>query len=317
MSLADLCGWRPLNSFPTEVQHAVAPKIEALDEYPLLKRGESSAGKRFTFFEFEKQVLGRWLPLTNQNIGSCVGHGGFNCLWRRILLEVAKLGDREKFVTPYLPYSYAASRMHGTKEYGIRWGGSPDGSMGYLYAEAAAKYGFIEQTQEMAQPITKTRGIEYLDYPGKTDAQWATSPFLPNDLVNIGTKHLFKRVYKVTSYEQARDALVLNHDPLTLAWMFNLHPSGSADGKAWAKPGRMIGGHQVCILGVDDDAQRPGLFLANSWSPGWIKQSDGPDGAAWIEAEYFDRLVKDNDTECYAFSDSDGYDEDGSPILKV
>lgn len=322
MDLSNLCGHITLDNLEPEVQRVIIPKVEALPSYPVPKHGNSPNGgarQRFTFHDMEKRILGSFLPLTWQLIGSCVGHGAFNVIWRRILKEVVD-GQREKFVMPYLPYMYGASRMYGEQKYGIRWGGNPNGSTGLCMAESCALYGIIETRPEYLQPKLikdEQTGILVYQWPAKADAQWAVRPYVPSNLLEEGKKHLFKRVYRVRTVDQAIAALN-NEQPITIAWNYNLHPSETRNGKTFMRRGGIVGGHQVCLTGYDLDPRDPAFFHLNSWPPSWMpKQADGPAGGGWIPMDDAESIITSPNTEVYAFEDVDGYAEDGKPVVSI
>lgn len=221
-------------------------------------------------------------------IHNCVSMGfacGVDCLKA---MEIVRLKQPEMWVaeTATEPI-YGLSRV----EVGGRRLGNSDGSVGAWAAKAVSEYGTLIRQNYGNYNLT--------NYSGRVAKDWGYNG-LPDILEKIAFEHLVKTVTRVTSIEQARDAIA-NGYPIPICGSLGFRSSRNKDGiseryGSW--------NHCMCLIGVDDNKE---IFLCqNSWGnwnngPKYLNQ---PDGSFWMRYKdaqhYFDR-------DSWALSNYDGF----------
>lgn len=282
------------------------------------REGDTSTGKRVVSWDVETKMLGAALPTTYQNIGSCVGHGCNNVCWRLIINQAAT--DGEEIFMPYLPYAYGASRVQvGEQIHNMNFEDGVDGSLGSLIAEAVRTYGLLRSDADTTLPQPTTVAGQYgqtLNWSAAADGEWALKPGVPANYLALGKTHLVKSTARLNSYAQVRDAIT-NGYWVTMAhtWAFNMNLTNDK-GKSWYSKGRAVGGHQTALIGVDDNAARPGVYNKNSWgADAHGPQLDGPPGGGWIDAATIDKLAADDGNEFFAYSQFDGFPQQNMDFI--
>lgn len=255
--------------------------------------GYSSAGKKALLWEATRIVTGGDIPNIAQAIGDCVSWGCRNAVDYLECVEIALKGDREEYHPSFPPYFYGVSRVL----IGGQRGDYSDGSLGSWAADGVRKYGVLRMDSDGCPT-----------YSGQVAKTWgADGP--PQKFVDLATPHLIGQTAKLNSYEEVRDAIV-NGYPCTVASDIGYEGNnmqGVIDGgKCWEKISGSWG-HQMSIVGVDDDPARPGAYIRNSWGDRlWANQPDGsPKGGFWADADSIRRMVDQGET--YAFSGFDGF----------
>lgn len=280
-------------------EKAFAKYEDAFPKFFISGQTEATDGKRMVLWEFSQKVLGHHIPTFYQQIGDCVSMGASNAMEYLQCVEIAKLGDHEKYRPIFQPYIYGISR--------VKIGGGSirgDGSVGVWAAQGIREYGVIP-ADEPGVPA----------YSGDVARDWGRKG-PPADFINLGKKHLLKSTAKVTNYPMVRDALV-NGYPVTVASNRGFRMTGSIDkGKLWATP-YGVWNHQMCIIGVDDDPKRPGCYIINSWGENAHGKpaDDAPPGGFWVDANVIESMVKQNDS--FAFSQFDGFPEQDLDFILI
>ena len=275
---------------------------------PFFIAGQKNAADRtrVVLWELSRQANGgEHFPTLAQQRGSCVGHGKCNAEWYLMAVERLRLGEPEAVVMPYEPYGYGCSRVQVG---GGRLRG--DGSLGVWAADAARKFGVL-RSDTAGLPPWETREGRHgatVVFPGDVDKRWGDKPGPPTEYLDAGREHLVRSTALVTTYPQVRDALA-NGYPVTVASNrgFRMRPAVDK-GKHWGKPAGSWA-HQMCLIGIDDDSRRPGVYCLNSWGPDahGPPADDAPPGGFWIDADVCDAMVRQGDS--WAFSQFDGFPE--------
>lgn len=253
---------------------------------------ETNSGQRVVLWDFARSVQrGRHLPCWRQEVGDCVAMGAANAIDYLACMEIARLGQRERYRRAFPPFIYGVSRM----QIGGGRLGNGDGSLGVWAADAVRKFGTIA-CDERDVPA----------YSGEVARTWGRKPGVPKPLLEIAKPHCLQSTALVSTYEQTRAALA-NGYPVTVASGrgFRMEPR-VAGGKSWGVPAGQWS-HQMCFVGVDDDGRRPGCYCLNSWgeSAHGMPADDAPPGGFWVDAEVVDAMVGQGDS--WAYSQFDGF----------
>jgi len=231
--------------------------------------------------------------LVRQIRGSCVSFGAAIALAGTAAHEIVRLGEFEKFHVPYPPYLYGISRVMPEGGNG-RLRGS-DGSLGSWMAETIKLYGVLRED---------FKGVP--QYSGNIELSWGNSKSPWEQFIDEADNHLLKTAARITSVEALSEA-VSNGYFCTIASMKGYAMRlRDENGKSWYV-GRDTWPHQMSIIAQDIE---PDLcfYRRNQWGKdAHGPQLDGPDGGGWVHAEELDRELRDSGTECYAFSQFDGF----------
>ena len=245
-------------------------------------------------WEFAKRVNGgQHLPRQIQAVGDCVSFGVAQAGKYLACFQRAILGRQEEYHEWFPPYIYGISRC--APECGNGRLGGGDGSLGSWGAIAVQKYGVL---------FSDDQGVP--KYSGSVARQWGRNPGPPADMKALARDNPVKSAARVTTVDEVRDAL-MNYCPCTFAcaWSYSNEAKVEKDRAALVDTGRVVGGHQVCLLDWRDDPF-PAAYLLNSW-PIEYKQFWGePPGGAWLRAEDLQRKLR-GETEVYALSMFDGF----------
>jgi hypothetical protein len=265
---------------------------ERFPSFFIAAQTRATSGRRVVLWDYTRKVLGGHLPTLRQEIGDCVSMGAANAVNYLACMEIVRLSDRERFRPAFPPFLYGVSR--------VQIGGGHlegDGSLGIWAADAVRRFGVLAGDANDVPP-----------YSGRLARRWGEPPGPPQALMDRAKPHLLKSTALVRTYEQVRDALI-NGYPVTIASTqgFRMRPAVDR-GKHWGVPAGTWA-HQMCLVGCDDDASRPGCYCLNSWGadahgpPG----DDAPPGGFWIDAHVVDRMVRQGDS--FAFSQFEGFPE--------
>jgi intein/homing endonuclease len=233
----------------------------------------------------------------------CNGYGIHNC----VSMGAAYAVDAIKAVDIYINKDFEEWVSESATE-DIYWGsrniigkgqlGNEDGSLGVWAAKYVNQYGCVARG--------KYGGVDLTNYSGERAKAWGKAGYqLPPEFLEIEKQHSVITISQVNSYEEVRD-LICNGYAVTIA--SNQGFSQFRDSEGFSKP-EGSWGHQMSILGVDDEYKRPGALIQNSWGANWIagpKRNDQPDGSFWVDAEELERrILKTGD--CWAFSGYEGF----------
>jgi len=227
-------------------------------------------------------------PIGYQQIGDCVSFGCGYAVLALMCVEIVIGGEQEDVpaIVATEPI-YAGSRV----EVGGGRLGYGDGSIGAWAAKWVTEWGILLRQKYGAIDLTEYSGRRAKDWGGPRAG-------CPDELEPIAREHPVREVTKVTSYEEARDAIA-NGYPVSVASMQGFASRRDDAGFARAS-GRWA--HQMYFVACDD-VSRPGLLCVNSWGRNWIsgpKRHGQPDGSFWVDADVADRMLGAGDSFAYA-----------------
>jgi hypothetical protein len=271
---------------------------QGVEELQIKGATQSSEGAQVFLWDFVKQInSGKHFPTFRQETGDCVSMGASNAINYLQAVQIAKGEIGLQFHHAFQPYIYGISRTKS--ECGNGRLGRGAGSVGGWAAKGLKLYGALASDHE---------GVP--NYSGKLADRWGYKG-VPEQFVDVATEFKVQSYAKVTTYEQARDA-ISNGYPVTVASNqgFKMKPR-EYQGKHWGVPSGSWA-HQMCFIGVDDKAESPngkqgGLYILNSWGAKahGTPLSGEPPGGFWVDRNTVNRMLGQNDS--YAFSSFDGF----------
>ncbi len=266
---------------------------------------ESGAGKLSTPYMSVLKFAPAAFPGPAQTTGDCVSRGTANAC--TILLGVeADLGlpDPDTGIVEGFPEvpNPAQGIVASEPIYGYR-GHSGQGANCSRLADFVKTAGGI-----LLRKPYPDLGVDFTNYNSKTGAAWGGRG-TPDKVCEEGKKHQVRAVTRITSIEQARDAIA-NGYGLNCCSGYGFSDTRDENGVSKRKGGWS---HAMAWIGVDDTDwahQTYGgmLFLVqNSWAR-WNsgpKKHNQPDGSFWIIARDAAGMINSGGT--YAFSNVNGF----------
>lgn len=288
----ELCGWvgksEERGGRPELVSQAIQAWVQA-NPIPLIKSLPYRAGGRMMLWEVGRKLLGTDPPNYPQEIGDCVSFGAKNAVEYLQFFPIVN-GQRAKWTRVFPPYLYGCGRVF----VGNGQMGNQDGSVGAWQAEAVQKYGTI---------AIDTPGCP--SYSGAVAKKWGYRPGPPDEFVKVGKEHLVKSATKVSTWEDVVAALT-NGYPCTIASNVGFDMTPRSDGfnhysTHW--------GHQLCLVGVDDDPGEPYAAILNSWGDVHGEIKDFKNGEKWpvgtlrVRKKDVEAILAEDDSFAYSMLD--------------
>lgn len=296
----DLCGWAGKPAAKGGRPDLVEEAFELWSSTPIFPHSVRGlpykAGARSMLWEVGRKVLGTDPPNFPQEIGDCVSFGGKNACEYVQFYPIVN-GARQKWTRVFPPYLYGCGRVF----IGQGQMGNQDGSVGAWQAEAVQKYGTIPIDAPYCPP-----------YSGQVAKKWGAKPGPPQEFLPIGKEHLVKTTSPVQTWEDVVAALT-NGYPCTIASNVGFDMTPRADGfhhysTHW--------GHQMSIIGVDDDPGAPYATILNSWGDVHGTVKDFKTGEVWPKGTL--RVQKKDVESILAEKDSFAYSAfDGFPLQEL
>jgi len=250
---------------------------------------DSGVGKTVLLYEIIRSVS-KSFPIRTQAIGDCVGQAAAYAVDAAKCVDIHIHKDFEAWVSETATEDiYAGSRIL------IGGGLDGDGSMGVWAARYCNDYGAV--------PRGQYGEIDLREYSGGRAKTWGDDG-VPKSLLHIARQHPILTVSRVDTYEQARD-LLANGYSVTIASNQGFKSTRDKDGFATPK-GEWA--HAMCLLGIDDNPQRPGVLCMNSWGI-WNdgpKRLNQPEGSFWIDADVLEEDIL-SVGDSWAYSGYDGF----------
>lgn len=249
-------------------------------------------GKRMMLFDVTRKVLGKDTLNYPQEIGDCVSFGAKNATEYLQCCEILMKGDREKFRPVFPPYLYGTGRVF----IGRGQLDGEDGSLGSWMADAVIKYGVLASDESNVP-----------QYEGRVAKKWGDTPGPPDEFVNIGKTHPIKSAARINNWEELVTA-ICNGYPCTVASNQGFEMEAGNDGFHDAS-GQW--GHQMCIVGVDDEYSQPYAIIVNSWGDAHGRLKDFntneelPIGVLRAKKNIIQRMI--NSGEVFAYSNFLGF----------
>lgn len=250
----------------------------------------STAGQTARLWELVRRVLGSDSPNVPQETGDCVSFGAKNAIEYVACAEIIR-GELEEFRPVFPPYLYATSRVLAGEG---RLRGRA-GSLGSWMAKAVVEHGVLR---------SDLPGVPA--YSGAVADRWGDGEGF-RTFLDEGRRHPIRSAARIETWE-ALVAAITNGYPCTIASNagFTMHPA--SDGfhhrrGSWA--------HQMCIVAIGDDAQKPWAGVLNSWGDAHGRLRDfetdepWPVGTLRIRRDAMESMLRSG--ECFAYSQFDGF----------
>ena len=278
------------------VVHNLGDELPALRDVARFK--PTPKGSSVKFWDYAKRINGgKHFPTFRQETGDCVSMGAANAINYLQAVQLARNRAQHQFRPAFQPYIYGISRT--AEDLGNGRLGRSAGSLGVWAAQGVTKYGVLAADEE---------GVP--EYSGDVANDWGyRGP--PRQFIDVATEFRVRSVAKVTTYEEARDAIA-NGYPVTVASMqgFAGQPRKSS-GRLWGTPeGEWA--HQMCFIAFDDEARSPdgqsgGLYCLNSWGEAAHGEPlmGEPPGGFWVDVRTVNRMLAQDDS--WAYSQFDGF----------
>lgn len=250
------------------------------------------ASRRMMLWEIVRQVLGKDTENYAQEIGDCVSFGAKNAIEYLMCVEILLKGDAESWRPIFPPYLYGTGRVLVGNDQ-LR---GEDGSLGSWMAEAVIKYGVLAADEKNVP-----------GYSGSVAKKWGDSPGPPKEFVEIAKIHPIKSAAKINSWSELVEA-ICNGYPCTVASDQGFSMSPGSDG--YHNP-EGNWGHQMSIIGVDDESSDPFAIILNSWGDVMGKLKDFktgdpvPVGCIRARKRVIESMIEQGET--FAYSNFDGF----------
>lgn len=260
--------------------------------FNIRRANKFGAARRMMLWEAVRQVLGKDTDNYAQEIGDCVSFGAKNAIEYLMCVEILLKGDPEGWRPIFPPYLYGSGRVY----VGNGQMDGEDGSTGSWMAAAVAKYGVLAADEK-----------DVPRYSGSVAKKWGDSPGPPREFQDIAKVHPIKSAAKINSWDDLVQA-ICNGYPCTVASDQGFSMSPGSDG--YHNP-EGNWGHQMCIIGVDDESSDPFAIILNSWGDvmGSLKDFKTGDklpvGTIRARKRVIEGMIEQGET--FAYSNFDGF----------
>ncbi len=292
-----LCGWLGVK-YPELVKSEfdMLKARGAFLDFFIENQTEATDGTKTMLYDVTRKVLGKDTENYPQEIGDCVSFGAKNAAEYLQALDILLRGVSEKWRPVFPSYYYGTMRNY----VGQNQIGSEDGGMGSWMAEAVQKYGTLFSDE---QNVPK--------YSGLIAKRWGDSR--ASDDLDIwkptAINYLVKGAAQIKNWADLV-ASIKNGYPCPTASDIGYNMEASSDGfhrqtTSW--------GHQMCFIGVDDNAKDPYAIILNNWGDvhGHLKDFDTGDnlplGVLRVRRKDAEKHI--NAEETYAYSKMQGFPE--------
>lgn len=294
-------GWIPEAAMGKAQQ---ATHHEILDQMPKFSiRGNwKFKERRYSLWAAARKVTGDFLPYIRQITGSCVGASAGNAMLTLLSVEIAGGNDPDAWHLFWWPYAYGEGREIA----GLR--GRGEGSFGSAQAKALIREGIFRADVPGLPSFRERSG--WLELPKQTELEWSDGAAIAKKWNELGREHLLQTAAPIGSTDDAA-AAIANGYPLTIAAMFGtrtIRTKGNPPVNVAEWDDRWA--HQQMIDEVWDHPQLGLLFrISNQWGPNAhpAPASGEPAGGYYITEATLQKILRDRGSECYAYSQYDGY----------
>lgn len=283
--IPQLCGW-----VDDPYQRAlVEQRIRDQGYYPLFRDAAphlagSGEGQTVLLYEAERKVLGNVLPAQFQDRGTCVSRGAKGSVDTIQCVQIALRNMPFDFKLTSHAYIYGTCREHG----GML--SNEDGAVGAWAAWSVSNDGVVAN-EDVGDSDTKD----------DLAVKWGRNK-VPDDIKQLGRKHLIKRVAKASSFDEVRDA-ICNGYTVTVASNAGFQMTRDSRGVcrrqgSWS--------HQMRYSGFRDDIDA--VLCCQSWGPGVPSGPcvlGQPDYSFWVLRSDAESQIREGDT--WIFSTFDGW----------
>jgi hypothetical protein len=249
-----------------------------------------TAGRSARLWDVVRKVRNGDTPNYPQATGDCVAFGAKNAIEYLQCVEILS-GDPEEFRPVYPPYLYATGRV-------LVGGGQlrrRPGSLGSWMAKAVIEYGVLRSDLPGVPPYSATVANRWGDGDGF------------RTFLDEGRKHPVRSAAPIRNWESLV-AAVVNGYPCTIASNAGFTMRAASDGFHHR---RGTWPHQMCVVAICDDTQRPWAGLLNSWGDAHGRLRDfetdepWPAGTLRVTRDAVEFMLRTG--ECFAYSQFEGF----------
>lgn len=234
--------------------------------------------------------------LFQQEIGDCVSFGAAIAVAAVMAHEVVALQEPERFEVPFPPYLYGISRLMKEGGNGRLRG---DGSLGSWMAATIKKYGVLRASY---QGVPK--------YSGTVAKNWGSRKDSWDQFIDEADDHCIRTIAPINNCNDLACAITNGYFATIASMRGYANDLKDDKGKSWFV-GRDTWPHQMSLIAVDTEPELC-FYRRNQWGSVHGPQLDGPDGGGWVRAVDLEPELRDQDTECFAFSSFDGFPSESS-----
>ncbi len=263
----------------------------------IAKRAEDFKGRPFTWdLERKLHATGRLpyelIPTHTQDTGNCVAAGLAGAGMKLQVIEIALMGQEEKFREWFVPWIYAVSRnqigsgMNGAGSTGA-WGAKAVNEYGVLFSDddGVPDYRGTSDSWGNRRNAGKMSRARYGEYSGVAS---------DNPLEITRLKSVSQMAESLDAGMQLTIASTQGFRNTSHKGLHVYRPSGS-----WA--------HQMHITDIRREPELM-FYRMNQWGPGHTTPLNGETpGGAWNFAEDLEREIKKRGVEIYGYSRFSGH----------
>jgi len=231
----------------------------------------------------------------HQKIGDCVGQAYALATEILAATQIYQNGYAEKWEGKVSTESvYGGSRYEiGVQRYNNKSVLAGDGSFGLWCAEFCRDYGVLMRKKYGDYDLTQ--------YDPALARKWGKTG-MPDELEPTAKKHPIRSFALVRSYNDVRDA-ICNGYPVAFCSSVGFgkcskHNQNGRDSEGFLERcGTWY--HAMTGIAVDDQSDRKGVLIQNSWGADWVKgpkRHGQPDGSFWVDAKTIDEICADGDS---------------------
>lgn len=306
-------GFIPYSTRPQEIKKAFGHIRDAIPCYSDLFPLRGDLPKRVIFAEAERKCLGgQLLPRCRQVTGSCVGAATLWAWAMACVLDVLfrKSGERIPKLFPFAPWGFSRYLA------GMR--GPGEGSFGGAMKDAGLQMGLVEiGTDGVPNPTGKSFNgkTSWLFWTERQEFDWSWPANWPVPVESMkATGKKTKGTVRIQSVEEYRNAAANGIVPTIASSAGTDAPRivGDALISDWTTTWL----HQQAGGGYFESSQAGPVYpINNQWGDYYKKPCPtlgplGVDGTVSVTEKTLERILRDDDTECWGFYDTENF----SPI---
>ncbi len=286
MNVERLCGWAGEETAKREWEHVASSFVP----FVIAGATRNTSGGTVRLWDLVRRVLGTDTPHDRQRTGDCVSFGAKNAIEYVACAEIVR-GELEEFRPAFPPYLYATGRV-------LVGGGrlrGRAGSLGSWMAKAVVEHGVLR---------SDLPGVP--EYSGAIADRWGDGDGF-REFLEEGRRHPIRSAARIDDWD-ALVAAITNGYPCTIASNAGFTMKPATDGfhhrrGSWP--------HQMCVVAISDDAQRPWAGVLNSWGDVHGRLSDFDTAEPWpigtlrITRGDMESMLRTG--ECFAYSQFAGF----------
>ena len=264
---------------------------------------DTGAGRTRLLYQDYRLVTGRtYQPRAQGKAPSCVANAAATAVDILTAVEVLK-GEPERMPLELV----AVEPIYGLSRQEIGGLGTMAGGGSHCIwaCQAMQRYGVCYQKNY------GLIGFDLSKYSTDRCYEWGRNG-VPDSLELIGQIHPVQDYIRINSFEDLRDA-IYNGCPCIVGSNqgFGRKSGAKRDSEGFLSPPWFTApwAHAMAIIAVDDNPERPGALIINSWGSNWVggpkKFGDEPEGSFWVDKKVLERMIAQDD--CYALRNFKGF----------